>query len=274
MHRDELYSLVKKDNCLQKVNGTTVYPLSKKSLTSFLSYVHEKCPAYLEEGTLKKATWTRLGKFLHEHPRAPPDILVTWRAIMAALGTLYPNSPSTDSAAPLSSTTEESLPKVSPPPYESPTVSVAASAPPADTALSAPAASPPPPDDTDTTAGTFSALVASSSLSLRTEPPISAYPLHINPAGGGRPVHENINVRVLKNFKEAVTSYGIHSPYVMGLLDSLMDTNIVMLLYDWKSLFSMLLTPAQFVIWSSEYNKLADAEITRGLPQAVGKLIC
>ncbi|KAG8127442.1 hypothetical protein E2320_014363, partial [Naja naja] len=31
-----------------------------KSLTSFLSYVHEKCPAYPEEGTLKKATWMRL----------------------------------------------------------------------------------------------------------------------------------------------------------------------------------------------------------------------
>ncbi|KAG8127443.1 hypothetical protein E2320_014362, partial [Naja naja] len=45
-----------------------------------------------------------------------------------------------------------------------------------------------------------------------------------------------------------------------------MDANIVMLLYDRKSLFSMLLTPAQFVIWSSEYNKLADAEILRGLP--------
>ncbi|KAG8147173.1 hypothetical protein E2320_022864 [Naja naja] len=181
MHRDELYSLVKKANCLQKVNGTTVYPLSKKSLTSFLSYVHEKCPAYPEEGTLKKATWMRLGKFLHEHPRAPPDTLVTWRAIMAALGILYPNSPSTDSAAPLSSTTEESLSKVSPPPYESPTVPEAASAPPPDTALSAPAASLPPPEDTDTTAGTFSALVASSSLSLRTEPPLSAYPMTIPP---------------------------------------------------------------------------------------------
>ncbi|KAG8137390.1 hypothetical protein E2320_004630 [Naja naja] len=154
MHRDELYSLVKKANCLQKVNGTTIYPLSKKSLTSFLSYVHEKCPAYPEEGTLKKATW------------------------MAALGTLYPNSPSIDSAALLSSNMEESLPKVSPPPYESPTVPEAASAPPADTALSAPAASLPPPEDTDTTAGTFSALVASSSLSLRTEP---RYRLTSNP---------------------------------------------------------------------------------------------
>ncbi|KAG8147930.1 hypothetical protein E2320_001375, partial [Naja naja] len=94
------------------------------------------CPAYPEEGTLKKATW------------------------MSALGTLYPNSPSIDSAALLSSNTEESLPKVSPPPYESPTVPAAASAPPADTALSAPAASLPPPEDTDTTAGTFSALHA------------------------------------------------------------------------------------------------------------------
>ncbi|KAG8124832.1 hypothetical protein E2320_020158 [Naja naja] len=123
---------------------------------------------------------------------------------MAALGILYPNSPSTDSAASLSS--RESLPKVSPP------------------------------------------------------------PLPYDHPSGGAGLHENINVRMLKNLKEAVTSYGIHSPYVMGLLDSLMDTNIVMLLYDWKSLFSMLLTPAQFVIWSSEYNKLADAEILRGLP--------
>ncbi|XP_058043582.1 uncharacterized protein LOC131200581 [Ahaetulla prasina] len=117
---------------------------------------------------------------------------------MAALGTLYPNSPSTDSAAPLSSTTDE---KVSPPPYESSSVSVAASAPPADTALSPSAASPPPPEDTDIAAGTLSALVALSSLSLRTEPPISAYPLNLNPAGGGQPIHENINVRVLKNLK-------------------------------------------------------------------------
>ncbi|KAG8147091.1 hypothetical protein E2320_022573 [Naja naja] len=164
MHRDELYSLVKKANCLQKVNGTTIYPLSKKSLTSFLSYVHEKCPAYPEEGTLKKATWMCLGKFLHEHPRAPPDILVTWRAIMAALGILYPNSPSIDWLLALFYY-GGILPKVSPPPYESPTVPEAASAPPADTALSAPAASLPPPEDTDTTAGTFSALVASSSFS-------------------------------------------------------------------------------------------------------------
>ncbi|KAG8148081.1 hypothetical protein E2320_000085, partial [Naja naja] len=163
-----------------------------KSLTSFLSYVHEKCPVYPEEGTLKKATWLCLGKFLHEHPRAPPDILVTWRAVVAALGILYPNSPSTDSAAPLSSNTEESLSKVSPPPYESPTVPEVASAPPADTALSAPAASFPPSEDTDMTAGTFSALVASSSLSLRTEPPLSAYPMTI-PPGGGAGLHENIN---------------------------------------------------------------------------------
>ncbi|KAG8124833.1 hypothetical protein E2320_020159, partial [Naja naja] len=38
------------------------------------------------------------------------------------------------------------------------------------------------------------------------------------------------SMRMLKNLKEAVTSYGIHSPYVMGLLDSLMDTNMLL---DW-----------------------------------------
>ncbi|KAG8124834.1 hypothetical protein E2320_020100 [Naja naja] len=187
MHRDELYSLV---------NGTTIYPLSKKSLTSFLSYVHEKCPVYRRKVPLK-ATWLRQENS-SMNTSSSPDILVTWRAVMAALGILYPNSPSTDSAA-RSLLSGGILPKVSPPPYESPTVPEVASAP--------------------------------------------------------------QQTQLFLLLQQAVTSYGIHSPYVMGLLDSLMDTNIVMLLYDWKSLFSMLLTPAQFVIWSSEYNKLADAEI-------------
>ncbi|KAG8142866.1 hypothetical protein E2320_006051 [Naja naja] len=176
---------------------------------------------------------------------------------MAALGILYPNSPSTDSAAPLSSNRRNpcqrslhlrmslllslKLPLL--PSRHSSFCSCSVF----------------PSRRIQIGCRNFSALVASSSLSLKTEPPLSAYPMTYPSGGAG--LHENINVRMLKNLKEAVTSSRIHSPYVMGLLDSLMDTNIVMLLYDWKSLFSMLLTPAQFVIWSSEYNKLADAEI-------------
>ncbi|KAG8147260.1 hypothetical protein E2320_022484, partial [Naja naja] len=118
----------------------------------------------LEEGTLKKATWMAA---------LAPSILTLLLLILLLCSLLYGGI-----LAKGLSTSDES-----------PTVPEVASAP-QQTQLFLLLQPFPPSEDTDMTAGTFSALVASSSLSLRTEPPLSAYPMTIPP---GAEFHENIN---------------------------------------------------------------------------------
>lgn len=267
-HRDELLNIVQNANFVQKHNGTLVHPAGKRRLTKLLQYINKNCPAYPESGTLSVVTWEKLGKYLHNHPRAPADILSAWQAVMAALKLLpSPLELSPSTSKPLDHSSDLSPSSEAPPPYPSapfPTSSEKPSLPSSSSSEILASSSP-----TLLPGGQLTNFLTSSVFLMDSPEETSLYPLYIAPGGGGNAIHENIPLKIIRDLKMAVKEYGIQSPYVKGLLDSLVHTNMAMLLYDWKTLFSMLLTPAQYVIWLSEYEKHVESEVRKGLPQAV-----
>uniref|UniRef100_A0A670XQ38 Uncharacterized protein n=1 Tax=Pseudonaja textilis TaxID=8673 RepID=A0A670XQ38_PSETE len=258
-HRDELLSLVKKANYLQKANGTNVYPLSKKYLDDFLSYVQQHCPAYPAEGTLKRSSWERMGKWMHEPPRAPPQIICSWHAVMAALNILFPDDSIQSSSDPPSA---ELCPVAAsaPPPY---------STPPLDSSPNPSSPLPPSAMATDPPVrNAFQSALAEGKLSVDD---LSCFPMILQtPAAGGNPVphYTPLEWTLLKELKTAASKYGIDSPYTRQLLANI-STHHLVLASEWKAIASMLLSPASLATWHNEFCLSINAAAAAGLPAGV-----
>lgn len=84
-HLKELGELTESSIKISSNGGRTLPRLKKKDLVSLLLYIWQQCPSYPEKGTLKLTTWTKLGEYFHATPRAPIQILTTWRVVMECL---------------------------------------------------------------------------------------------------------------------------------------------------------------------------------------------
>ncbi|XP_054836517.1 endogenous retrovirus group K member 9 Gag polyprotein-like [Eublepharis macularius] len=59
---------------------------------------------------------------------------------------------------------------------------------------------------------------------------------------------------VLTELRKAIRDMGLQSSYVQGMLEAVMR-NHTLVPEDWKTMIRMLLTPAQYVVWESEFRQ-------------------
>ncbi|XP_032064314.1 endogenous retrovirus group K member 5 Gag polyprotein-like [Thamnophis elegans] len=92
---------------------------TKKGIQELLEYIWQNCPAYPPYGSLNIKTWTNIGSYFHEEPRAPTPILINWKSVLIALclhhgNTVTPSKKQADELTPLNPT--------APPKYEDVTI--------------------------------------------------------------------------------------------------------------------------------------------------------
>ncbi|CAI5768957.1 retrovirus group K member 113 Gag polyproteinpolyprotein-like-like [Podarcis lilfordi] len=71
-------------------------------------------------------------------------------------------------------------------------------------------------------------------------------------------MYEMLPYSILKELRKAITDSGLKSSYVLGMLEGI-ATGYTMLPQDWKDLMRMLLSPAQYVVFESEFKHSAVA---------------
>ncbi|CAI5799314.1 retrovirus group K member 113 Gag polyproteinpolyprotein-like-like [Podarcis lilfordi] len=88
----------------------------------------------------------------------------------------------------------------------------------------------------------------------------SAFPItYSNPGTAQQQVfYESLPYSVMRELRKAITDSGLKSSYVTGMLEGI-ATGYIMLPQDWKDLMRMLLSPAQYVVFESEFKHSASA---------------
>uniref|UniRef100_A0A670YV00 Integrase catalytic domain-containing protein n=1 Tax=Pseudonaja textilis TaxID=8673 RepID=A0A670YV00_PSETE len=244
-----------------------MYILCQKSIWMiFFSYVQQLCPTYPAEGTLKRSSWERMGKWMHEPPRAPPQMICSWRAIMAALNIFFPDDSIQSSSDPPSA---ELCPVTAsaPPPY---------STPPLDSSPNP--SSPLPPSAMATDPPVRNAFQSSLAEGKLSADDLSCFPMILQTsAAGGNPVphYTPLEWTLLKELKTAASKYGIDSLYTRQLLANI-STHHLVLASEWKAIASMLLSPASLATWHNEFRLGINAAAAAGLPAGVtlDNLLC
>ena len=83
---------------------------------------------------------------------------------------------------------------------------------------------------------------------LRAESPQHlAFPVLADPEGN--PFYQPLGIKLIKNLKEAVTTYGPNAPFTQALIESFCAHNMTPT--DWAHLARACLTPGQFMDWKS-----------------------
>ncbi|KAG8139884.1 hypothetical protein E2320_002624 [Naja naja] len=59
--------------------------IHRKDIRKLLIYLWQQFPSYPEAGSLQVSTWKKIGKAMHQAPRAPAEQLVAWRKLMENL---------------------------------------------------------------------------------------------------------------------------------------------------------------------------------------------
>ncbi|CAI5764556.1 retrovirus group K member 113 Gag polyproteinpolyprotein-like-like, partial [Podarcis lilfordi] len=70
--------------------------------------------------------------------------------------------------------------------------------------------------------------------------------------------NESLPYSVMRELRKAIADSGLKSSYVTGMLEGI-ATGYIMLPQDWKDLMRMLLSPAQYVVFESEFKHSASA---------------
>ncbi|KAG8124479.1 hypothetical protein E2320_019933, partial [Naja naja] len=84
VQEQHLQELEKLAESVQKSVGTRI---TKTEIRRLLTYLWQQFPSYPEAGSLQVATWKKMGKAMHQAPRAPAGQLVAWRKLMEVLVT-------------------------------------------------------------------------------------------------------------------------------------------------------------------------------------------
>lgn len=272
-HLQELKELTDSSIKLASHGGRTLPRLKNKEIITLITYLWKQCPTYPEKGTLKLSTWKKLGEYFHSPPRAPIQILTTWRIIMECLMIHYKFG-------------NQNIADAVPPSYDSvvkkstdiclvnskleTSVATAPSCPP----FPGPSSAQPPPVGGQLVRAMLEAR-AKGDLDLEEMEACAAFPVDfVLPAGAApgaaaAPVYSPLGFKVVKDIKTAVVTYGLQSRFAQGMLYSLANAASEMLICDWQMLLNMILTPAQYVVWWSEYQKQVKIAVTAGLPANV-----
>ncbi|XP_059682234.1 endogenous retrovirus group K member 5 Gag polyprotein-like [Gavia stellata] len=92
----------------------------------------------------------------------------------------------------------------------------------------------------------------------------AAYPVFTTPAG--QAAWEPLDWKILKETKQAVTQYGLTSPYMRALIEHLLTANLLTP-YDSKQIVQMLLGPSQRLQFLSTGQQLCDQAAAEPRPQ-------
>ncbi|XP_029459083.1 endogenous retrovirus group K member 113 Gag polyprotein-like [Rhinatrema bivittatum] len=282
-HAEELTKLIR--NYYFVTKGEVVQ-VKLKDVGQLLGEIVSRCPWYPEAGTLDIQDWINIGNSLHMSPRAPIRQLLLWQKCTEALehiGTT--KNLKTPSSAHESLKTEDEkidrVPITTPDPYTLPppylqTTSEAA------TSLYPQLPMPEPVTQTSQTSQIYSEKQSSNTNEAQFDPcgavrmgfqeeqkkgnltgeelleGLQAFPIteRINDMGGREMNWSALPYSVLRELRTSIKETGFHSSYTRGLLEA-MSNGYKLVPQDWKDLSRMLLTPAQYVVWESEYQREA-----------------
>uniref|UniRef100_A0A8D0BU39 Gag polyprotein n=1 Tax=Salvator merianae TaxID=96440 RepID=A0A8D0BU39_SALMN len=281
-HAQELAYLLQKDG--QRV------PF--KSLARLVREIGVQCLWYPEKGSLSLSDWEKIGRVLHEEPRAAIDLLYLWHLCQHAIEKFGRNfsSPSLVPPAPavpppLPAPAEVEAPKnfsspslvppapAVPPPlpaeveapknFSSPSlVPPALAVPPP---LLPPPLPPPPLSVSPAPASTFRKMVEECKRDASMDGQELAELLAVCPVtyeqdqrGQVIASWEGLPYSVLRELRKAIQETGITRKFVKGLLEGLKN-GYILIPEDWKQIMRMVLTTTQFMIWNSELQRHAEA---------------
>ncbi|XP_078240199.1 endogenous retrovirus group K member 7 Gag polyprotein-like [Pogona vitticeps] len=195
--------------------------VSGKELMALLQELDESCPWYPLHGSLKLEVWERIGKELQAEPRAPITCLLTWKVIYEALSVFHGKKKRVE---PVAESSREGC--------------VAAGIREAWRTGQI--------DTTEEWGG--------GSLCMF---PLTRTPA-VNAQGqrGYQLNWEPLPYTVLRELNKSARDDAIQSTYFQGMLEGVHNGHL-MLPQDWKDMMRMLLTPAQYVIWDSEFKHAA-----------------
>ena len=77
----------------------------------------------------------------------------------------------------------------------------------------------------------------------------SIFPVLKNPGAQGHiiPQYDGINLFYIQQMKNAITMYGLHSPFTKELLNVVTSSTGNFILYDWRVLIKALLKPGKYL---------------------------
>uniref|UniRef100_A0ABM5GDA5 Gag polyprotein n=1 Tax=Pogona vitticeps TaxID=103695 RepID=A0ABM5GDA5_9SAUR len=267
-HALELSRLVQQ-NCKRQV--------SDKEILELLSEIDQSCAWYPLHGSLKLEVWQRIGKELQSEPRASITCLLTWKVIYEALSVFHGNdnlvlkeaaeenlsSPQFVLAPPAAST---ALP---PPPVPLAAASSAVPSPTLDPLPSAPVEKQTEALSESSREGCVAACIREAWRTGQIDTteewggdspcmfPLIRTPV-VNAQGqqGYQLRWEALPYAILRELNKSAREDGLQSTYFHGMLEGVHNGHL-MLPQDWKDMMRMLLTPAQYVIWDSEFKQAA-----------------
>lgn len=264
-------------NFLQRRN---YYP-SKKKLITLFKFIWQEVRDYPPTGRLDLRTWTTLGEQFHREPRAPPEILTTWKGVIMALqnhlGRNLPPATIASTPPPAYEEQKQDLSQIKPledPPKLYPSLSgqghspvlqaekrITPCAPPA---LCAVENSLTPTDEVGPLKRGIDKAKQEMSLSQEDWELLSAYPIDYS---GAQPAYQELPFSVMKELKSALANNGVQSPYFKGLMDNV-AVNYNLTPTEWRGLAKMLLTSTQYLLWTQAFEAecITQQQANPGLP--------
>uniref|UniRef100_K7EYX9 Uncharacterized protein n=1 Tax=Pelodiscus sinensis TaxID=13735 RepID=K7EYX9_PELSI len=103
---------------------------------------------------------------------------------------------------------------------------------------------------------------------------LQAFPIVYAPERPAR--HEALPYELVKELRKFVKDYGLQSSYMMNLVVAISES-YVMALHDCRTLLRLLLSPAQYAVWDTEYHDGVTLQvmdnITNGVNVGIDELI-
>uniref|UniRef100_A0A8C4VRP6 Gag polyprotein n=2 Tax=Gopherus evgoodei TaxID=1825980 RepID=A0A8C4VRP6_9SAUR len=243
---------------LLKVTGRIT--AAQQHVEALLHVIEVKCPWYPESGSLEVSDWQKIGERLRKEPRAPIQHILLWQRCSEAIGHLWKEAPPLASPTPAPTSSQVTEPTSPCPPLKATAPSPTLSDPPL----------PPPPSPSPSPSPAQSAVQAALQQAMATgDSPLlgewegelpALYPVNysLNEARETVATHSPLPFKVIYELNNGIRQSGIKSTYAEGLVEAI-GTIYTMIPTDWKHLFRMILSPAQYCVWDSEFRAAAVA---------------
>ncbi|KAG8127310.1 hypothetical protein E2320_014238 [Naja naja] len=238
VHAKELHKILKQQS---KTGG-----ISLRDIEELITEIGYQCPWYPEKGSLDLGDWIKIGVHLHSEPRAPIQHLLLWQKCKEAVETLGFHS----LKAPASLLPQEAS---APPPYVQLTL-------PAPTSMLPETSRTPPKISSKGSsaiqAGFKEAQEKGELTSEELTEGLNAFPVQEQVDAQGQIQYEltPLPYMVLRELRKSISETGLKSTFTQGILEGISNA-YHLIPQDWKDMMRMLLTPAQYVVWDSEYQR-------------------
>ncbi|KAG8127322.1 hypothetical protein E2320_014246 [Naja naja] len=240
VHAKELHKILKQQS---KTGG-----ISLRDIEELITEIGYQCPWYPEKGSLDLGDWIKIGVHLHSEPRALIQHLLLWQKCKKAVETLGFHS----LKAPASLLPQEAS---APPPYVQLTL-------PAPTSMLPETSQTPPKISSKRSsaiqAGFKEAQEKGELTAEELTEGLNAFPVQEQVDAQGQIQYEwtPLPYTVLRELRKSNSETGLRSTFTQGILEGISNA-YHLIPQDWKDTMRMLLTPVQYVVWDSEYQRYA-----------------